>query len=81
MGLVFTSGQGEFSPLSFIYFLVVHILVRIHVKMLTFSRSIILPFAQESAQGVHHPDPNQLPKRPGMASCGFYARTGAVVAS
>ena len=31
---------------------------------------------QESAQGISHPDPNQLPKRAGFPPCGFYARTG-----
>lgn len=30
----------------------------------------------ESAQGISHPDPNQLPKRAGHPPCGFYARTG-----
>lgn len=32
--------------------------------------------SQESAQGINHPDPNQLPKRAGFPPCGFYARTG-----
>ncbi|CAM9443609.1 unnamed protein product [Ectocarpus sp. 12 AP-2014] len=32
--------------------------------------------AVESAKGVNHPDPNQLPRRAGVPACSFYARTG-----
>ncbi|CAM9103390.1 unnamed protein product [Choristocarpus tenellus] len=31
---------------------------------------------EEQAMGFRHPDPNDLPSRPGMDPCKFYARTG-----